>query len=209
LIAGRDTFDEVGVNRQEEWDREYESGVWDYLAEDGESARYSIIAGYVLRFVRFGSVLDLGCGEGRLLDALSLCWQGQYTGVDVSRAAIDRISVPQREITSVRADLEEYSPTSVYDAIVFNEVLYYVASPVQVVRRYFQYLSPTGIVIVSMYRPPLLHAWSTVVQGIWSGIDALPTHTVDAIVLRNAAVNRTWEIRVLGHANRVLRNTSR
>jgi trans-aconitate methyltransferase len=56
----------------------------------------------------------------------------------------------------VHADADVYEPAEPLDAIVFNEMLYYLPSPVSTVRRLAKQLAPGGVLIVSMYR-----AWAT------------------------------------------------
>jgi trans-aconitate methyltransferase len=47
------------------------------------------------------------------------------------------------------ADFQKWRPEGRYDAIVFNESLYYAARPCDVARRYAHNLAPEGRLIVS------------------------------------------------------------
>src|SRR5436190_22074494 len=67
---------------------QYEGGKWDGLKELPELARFSVIAGYVRYFCPHARILDLGCGEGVLLDRLAPADYAQYLGIDFSDVAI-------------------------------------------------------------------------------------------------------------------------
>jgi len=51
----------------------------------------------------------------------------------------------------VVCDAEKFAPDSTFDMIIFNQCLYYMADPVSMLRRYAEFLSPSGRMIVSMY----------------------------------------------------------
>lgn len=137
---------------QEIWDSEYAAGEWSDLAHLEELARYSVIAGYIQFFNPGGSVLDVGCGEGILLQRLNSEAYGRYVGIDVSQAAIDRAEKREdHQIHFAQADAEKYVPSESFDAIIFNEVLYILDQPLDVVQRYESWLRPGGIFIISFY----------------------------------------------------------
>jgi hypothetical protein len=46
-----------------------ESGDWQGLRNEGEASRYSEIVKLIGRYAPKGKVLDVGCGEGVILDA--------------------------------------------------------------------------------------------------------------------------------------------
>ena len=43
-----------------EWDTQYSSGEWNYLANLDELGRYSIIIGYINQYHSTGNILDVG-----------------------------------------------------------------------------------------------------------------------------------------------------
>lgn len=140
----------------EEWNRQYTSSTWKYLASLEQVPRYAIIEGWRRRLKPTGSVLDLGCGEGTLLEHLPLAESVTYTGVDLSQVAIDKAVTKIRDISYERfvcADLRTFETPagSAFDVIIFNEVLYYVADPVAVVQRYRPSLATGGLIIVSVF----------------------------------------------------------
>jgi trans-aconitate methyltransferase len=85
-------------------------------------------------------------------------------------------------------DFEKFAPTDRYDAIIFNESIYYSSRPEKVLRRYMSALTPNGVMIVSMCQ----NRW----QGsIWTALES-----VAELVHSTAVTNEqglTWHVRVL------------
>ena len=56
------------VRNKTVWEKEYDSGRWEFLKTDlSETYRYSLICNYFRFFIKQGSIFDVGCGEGLLL----------------------------------------------------------------------------------------------------------------------------------------------
>lgn len=131
----------------------FAEGAWDYLDDDGEAARYALIAGYVHRRQGPTDVLDVGCGAGLLCRYLD---QGRvrYSGLDLSETAITqaRERFPGADFSV--ADLAVYEPPSnrTFDIVVFNEVLPHVEDPLRSLSRYMGFLAQSGFAILSTYQ---------------------------------------------------------
>jgi 2-polyprenyl-6-hydroxyphenyl methylase/3-demethylubiquinone-9 3-methyltransferase len=135
------------------WEDQYRQGGWEFMRRLDEVARYSVIAGYLHHLKPGGSVLDVGSGEGLLADHLRPLGYSRFLGVDLSEAAILQAAGRQDATTAfAAADAETYTPPGRWDAVVFNECVYYFADPVGSVRRYEPFLEPGGIFIVSTFR---------------------------------------------------------
>ena len=133
------------------WDRNYSDGQWDYLKDLDELARYSIIAGYFQFFRQGGSMLDVGCGEGILPMKLGPHAYASYVGIDTSGAAIERaLKRKDHKTFFFKKDVMQYTPPEPFDAIIFNEILYYCDDPLKVLEKYAAYLTRNGIFIISM-----------------------------------------------------------
>ena len=52
----------------------------------------------------------------------------------------------------LRADADAYVPPHPLDAVVLNEVLYYLPRPVRTVERLARHLAPGGVLVVSVCR---------------------------------------------------------
>lgn len=146
---------DVPLGRQA-WEEQYRQGGWDFLQRLDESPRYSLIAGYLRHLRPGGSILDVGCGEGLLCDLVRPHGYSRYTGIDLASEAVERAAARRDDHTSfLAADAQDYTPPEKYDAIVFNECLYYFDDPLAVFDRYRRTLAaPGGVLIVSLFRSP-------------------------------------------------------
>jgi 2-polyprenyl-3-methyl-5-hydroxy-6-metoxy-1,4-benzoquinol methylase len=122
---------------------------WNRLRDARESVRYQAVRSAIERYVRDGFVLDVGCSQGILQEGLTY---GRYVGIDSFAEPILRAAVKSDERTAFhRADGSSYVPDQPPDAVVFNEVLYYLPEPLVTVTRYANSLAPGGVLIVSVY----------------------------------------------------------
>jgi len=135
------------------WEEQYRRGHWELMRGLDELARYSVIAGYLHQLKPGGSVLDVGSGEGLLRDHLIPYGYARYHGIDLAEAAIAQ-AAPRRDerTTFAGADAETYVPPGRFDAVVFNECVYYFNDPVGSVRRYEPHLEEGGCFVVSTFR---------------------------------------------------------
>ena len=135
------------------WDQQYASGEWDYMGRLEESSRYAVIVGYLSYLARGGAILDVGCGDGVLFHRVRPNGYSRYVGVDISDVAIRSLSSHQDERTTfLQGDGDSFVPDGTFDAIVFNESLYYFRDPVQAVRRFATHLNPNGVLVASLYQ---------------------------------------------------------
>ncbi|UNK19531.1 class I SAM-dependent methyltransferase [Paenibacillus sp. N3/727] len=136
---------------QQQWDEEYRSNMWSYLSDITEYARYSIVYGYIRKFVADEGILDMGCGTGILYDMLLDSEKDVYTGVDLSEEAIKIASSKTSKRIFHSGDINQYVPTKRYDVIIFNESLQYVPNTPSKLLEYSRYLTPDGVIISSLY----------------------------------------------------------
>jgi 2-polyprenyl-3-methyl-5-hydroxy-6-metoxy-1,4-benzoquinol methylase len=137
---------------KERWEQEYLEGRWDHMKKLSQLGRYAMIAGYLHFLKQQGSILDVGCGEGILLDKLCPQWYSRYVGIDISQAAIDIARQKQTDKAFfLRTDAENYIPTEKFDVIVFNESLYYFKNPFDTMELYIRNLKKSGIMIIGTY----------------------------------------------------------
>lgn len=137
---------------QADWDAQYAAGDWAYMGRLDEISRYGTIVAYLTALAPKGAVLDVGCGDGVLFQRLRGSGYSRYVGIDLSAVAIAaRTEDEDGRTTFVQADAERYEPADLFDAIVFNESLYYFHEPLATLRRYMPALRQGGIAIVSLY----------------------------------------------------------
>src|SRR2546428_13670880 len=67
-------------------DEEFSSGQWDRLENTSDDPIYLFLEKYCSN----GSILDLGCGSGNTGNEIDASKYGSYTGVDISKSAIQR-----------------------------------------------------------------------------------------------------------------------
>eukprot|EP01039_Chlorochromonas_danica_P000130 gene130-138_t len=150
---------------EQKWDREWRSGSWDFLeAVPIERARISVIGSVLIPAYSpiNGSVLDIGCGEGAIADFLHPEQKKHYVGIDLSKEAI-HLAIKKRGIpmTFVHAAAHNYQPERLFDVIVFSEVLYYV-NYARILIQYEEWLTPTGIIIISIFYQPNLPKYENI-----------------------------------------------
>ena len=133
-------------------EKRYATGRWEYFRDITESYRYSIIRG-CCEYYKPGSptILDVGCGEGVLQER---CSYSRYVGIDMNSTAIGRAKAREDSKTEfILSSARDYTPKDVvFDVIVFNESLYYIQNPIDVLQQYRSYLASEGIVIVCMFQ---------------------------------------------------------
>lgn len=137
-------------------------GDWQGLAAAEQGPRYAAIARMLEGSL---SILDVGCGEGVLLDWLA---GHNYIGIDRSVAAVISGRTLRPSATLINCSATDFQPKSKVDAVVFNEMLYYVADPVGMVRRFSAHLRPGGRVVCSIYRKAGRPSWR---QGLAHALD--------------------------------------
>lgn len=182
-----------------DWDRDYRAGRWGYLTEPREQARLAVAALYVHLFGP-GRVLDIGCGSGQLFHRLDPRRVSHYTGVDFSQAALDAARLEPGKSSLVAASAEAFVPPAgaVYDAILFNEVVYFLAEPLAELRRYAGFLAPEGVLIVSITRArPEGGSWDRKIDALWQTLDQAPWETLDEVFLGHRASGNCWRVRAL------------
>ncbi len=177
-------------------DAQYAAAEWDYLRSIGETPRFGVVSAYCRLLGSNGSLLEIGCGEGLLLEQLDRSRFRHFTGIDISSVAIDRARKLEDERTTfARADAQTYVPDRIFDVIVFNEVLEYFDDPLALVQRYEPFLAKDGHLVVSMF----------------AGIDTARTRRIwkrlagvyDVVAHTRVATQRNylWNIKVLRPRN--------
>ncbi len=129
-----------------------------------------------------------------------------YLGIDWAKSALEPPQERSNGAILQCADLELWEPQTgiSFDAIVFNEVLYYCCSPAAIVSKYLNYLTLDGIIAVSMYIPPRQTSWHPKVQKAWKALDRLGIVTLDETLVRHVLTNRRWRIRIYSRRKRCM-----
>ncbi len=99
-----------------------------YQEEDYFGTPYPELVQFFEEYEQRGTVLDLGCGQGR--DALALVKLGfNVTGVDISTLGIEqmlrRAHQEDLTLTGLVADMYEFSINEEFDFILLDSILHF------------------------------------------------------------------------------------
>jgi len=134
-------------------DREYASGAWDHFYGSDEQPRFDVLLTLLDAAGPAPSILELGCGSGRLLSLLPTGRVSRYLGVDLSEEGLQRArSLGRTEADFVRADFETWRPETPWDLVVFNESIGYARDPAATALAFADHLTPRGRIIISHHR---------------------------------------------------------
>ena len=137
------------------WNTEFANGRWDCL----EATLGDCVYHYIEKYVRGGSILDLGCGSGSTGNEIDVKAYTHYTGVDISDVAIGKAREQSWKNNRLekncysQGEIFTYVPSQLYDVILFRDSIYYVGERkiVKMLNRYSRYLTNNGVFIVRMW----------------------------------------------------------
>lgn len=141
--------------KQRLWDAEFANGRWDCL----DATAGDCVYGPLEKWIRGGSILDLGCGSGNTANELNMGAFQEYTGVDISEAALAKARAKTEQngrtlkCRFVPGDVVNYQPERKMDVILFRESIYYIKKPQvkAVLLRYAQWLTEDGVFVVRIW----------------------------------------------------------
>ncbi|MEV7982007.1 class I SAM-dependent methyltransferase [Streptomyces sp. NPDC086519] len=193
-MTDQDTARQVPETSRDEWEDQYRSGRWDYLAERPEQARYTALCARI-EAAGAESVLDIGCGTGVLRDCLGDRFRGRYVGVDWSHAALAGRTRRPRE-TLLCADASRLPLRGTFDAVVLSEVLYYLDEPLAAVRGMLDLVAPGGRLLISLYQPPADRhpGWHALIGALDRDVRSLAGTAHELVT---GAGRRSWRLYVL------------
>ena len=130
-----------------------EAGDWREVDLSTQVPRYAVIAEILQAFRADRNVLDVGCGEAVLRAWLPK--DASYTGIEPSATAV-RIALERDPSTKIiHTWAESFDALGErFDSIVFNEMLYYAADPVGLLRKYAALLRQGAVILCSIYQKP-------------------------------------------------------
>lgn len=171
------------------WNKEFETGHWtEVFGMERELPRYFSLRGYIHNANPNPEILDLGCGQGTIIEHLHTF--KKYTGVDFSSEALRIASKFEAEnVVFFQHDIQNFEPSSSADIILFNECLIYFDHPLDIMSRYEPFLKKNGVFIVSNHVREAS-------DYIWRQIDLKTNYSIDHQVKLTAG-NESWIIKVL------------
>jgi SAM-dependent methyltransferase len=173
------------------WDSEYAAGKWAFLDSLAEQSHNAAVAAYVAQLKPNARILDVGCGSGALNGQLRPYGYARYLGIDISERAIATAGALADARTGFTAvEGESFSTEERFDAVVFNESLYYFPDPQATVAHYGRFLAPEGIMVISMALSGLRDGLRKL--AVWRAIEGELATIDETVVLRTQAA---WIIR--------------
>lgn len=117
------------------------------------------------RFMKNGSVLELGPAEGIMTDVLYPYFD-DYTVVDGADFYVDTIKMRHPGIEGHAVIFEEYKPSRTYDNIILGHVLEHVQNPVEILKLVSSWLSDEGRIICAVPNANSIHRQAGVLMGL-------------------------------------------
>jgi 2-polyprenyl-3-methyl-5-hydroxy-6-metoxy-1,4-benzoquinol methylase len=133
-----------------------------YVGKQGESTaitaaslpmnRYEAAVSFIPKFLSGGNVLELGCGDGRVAEAL-LKSSLPITSYTLSDLVIERVAETRQRLNDPRVQIAEIDAESVvsaakYDLIVMVALIEHLIDPLRAMRNLRSLLNPGGMVYI-------------------------------------------------------------
>lgn len=134
------------------WEKEYRVGYWDRLRSKSELVRYLKISEFVKRG-NYNSILDVGCGEGLLLERIKGFYIKEYMGIDISTSAISVAKERHKHFKTFNwkvSSAEEFLNWNSFELIIFNESLYYISDYINLLKHILK-INPTVNLLISLH----------------------------------------------------------
>jgi ubiquinone/menaquinone biosynthesis C-methylase UbiE len=133
----------------------YDDELWELVSEDpGPQPEH--LRAFVRSLAHAGSVLDLGCGDGRLTAELDA---GELTAADVSRVALDRARrrLPHAHIAELAPDAPLPFDDGAFDLVLCAETIEHVRDVQLLLSQARRVLKPGGtLALTTPASPPLM-----------------------------------------------------
>lgn len=183
----------------ERWDREFSAGKYDFLRKPAEKARLQAIAAMIDRSTAGGErceVVDIGCGEGLLLDYLKAGAVARYVGVDISAVALSRLPDTGLAAVAVHSSLAAWDGkprAAARRILVASEVLYYGEKGVAELARIAGGGASEAIISCVAGRGDKPN-WTAASERLWRDIAATGWPVIERRHLSDKASGIGWDI---------------
>lgn len=142
-------------------------------AQNGLFAKYEGVMAYAtahcgeifLKFMKQGSVLELGPAEGAITDILYPFFR-DYTIVDGVDFFVKTLLERYPKIKGYTSLFEEYVPKQKYDNIILGHVLEHVEEPCRILRSCSSWLNEGGRILAAVPNANSIHRQAAVLMGL-------------------------------------------
>ena len=144
---------DVSFKSRELWNQQFKDGKWSFLGSKSKIGHYLTIIGCIVGLKKRPNILDVGCGQGVLLKYLDPINFNKYLGIDFSSEAIKQArDFENNQISFSVSKIENWKSNKKFDIIIFNESIYYLENPIEILHEYNKNLSEGGFYIISICR---------------------------------------------------------
>jgi 2-polyprenyl-3-methyl-5-hydroxy-6-metoxy-1,4-benzoquinol methylase len=123
------------------------------------------------RYIKHGSILELGPAEGVMTDMLYPLYPANYTVVDGSSTFINQIKSRYPDISAIESIFENFSPSQLFDNILLGHVLEHVVDPVAILTLCKKWLRDDGVILTAVPNKNSIHRQAAVEMGLLSKVD--------------------------------------
>ncbi|MDR2730215.1 MAG: class I SAM-dependent methyltransferase [Treponema sp.] len=128
-----------------------------------------------MRYLKKGSILELGPAEGIMTDILYPLYPQNYTVVDGSSVFINSLKQRYPSINAVESIFEEFdpdiAPPVTFDNIILGHVLEHVTDPVAILMLCKKWLKDDGVILSAVPNKNSIHRHAAVEMGLLSKLD--------------------------------------
>ncbi len=124
-----------------------------------------------LRYMRPGSVLELGPAEGVMTDILYPKNKNDYTIVDGSMKFVRELTDRYPGIIGIYELFEDFKPERKFDNIILGHVLEHVLQPVELLKICKNWLAKDGRILTAVPNKNSIHRQAAVKMGLLKALD--------------------------------------
>jgi trans-aconitate methyltransferase len=190
-------------NTGKSWDWGYQQGRFAFLHRPAEQLRLTAIARMIAGLIASKGaceVVDIGCGEGLLLDHLKGLAITRYIGLDLSHVALSRLPKADFAVSKVCKSLAQWDGEPAGNApriLVASEVLYYEPDGVRELVRLGEGIASTCAAIVSCVAGhPGKPNWEQASQRLWHELAQTGWPQTERLSIRDSGL--MWDIAAHG-----------
>lgn len=123
------------------------------------------------RYIKKGSVLELGPAEGVMTDILYPLFPEDYTIVDGSEKFANDLKKKYNNIKAYCSLFEDFRPNRKYDNIILGHVIEHVQDPVYILQLCKSWLKDGGIILTAVPNKNSIHRQAAVQMGLLKKLD--------------------------------------
>lgn len=124
------------------------------------------------KYMKRGSVLELGPADGVMTEELFNQWKEDYTVVDAGHEFISKLALKYKGIQCQECFFEDFVPERKFDNIILGHVLEHVQNPMHILQLCKSWLAPGGILLAAVPNADSLHRQAAVEMKLLKSVDS-------------------------------------